>query len=189
MSAAARRRQPSREEPSSCARVSGGRGLSGSSWRSAGTSSGAEIAVAGSGSYANWSEQLLSWKECEPSLDGFCAEAGLPADAAGFTAALRAKLEQAAAATDAEYPDNSDLVIDNQGVPTLKPRPARQRRAGAVALEAQLKRADATACWLRFSARLRWRVCECHRRRPIHGFSPSSRATASVTVSACRTVA
>ena len=99
-----------------------------------------DVAVAGSDSYANWSEQLLSWKECEPLLEGFCAEAGLPTDAAAFTAALRTKLEHTAAATDAGYPENSDLVIDQKGVPTLTPRPAKQRRAGTVALEAALKR-------------------------------------------------
>ena len=98
-----------------------------------------DIAVAGSDSYANWAEHLLSWEECEPLLDGFCVEVGLPADAAAFTAALRTRLEQTAAQTDAGYPDNADLVIDEQGVATLKRRRGKERRDSAIALEEQIK--------------------------------------------------
>ena len=98
-----------------------------------------DVAVAGSDSYANWAEHLLPWEDCEPLLDGFCAEVGLPRDAAGFTAALRARLEETAAATDAGYPDNADLVIDAHGVPTLKRRRGQERTASAIRLEEQIK--------------------------------------------------
>lgn len=98
-----------------------------------------DIAVAGSYSYANWAEHLLPWEECVPLLDGFCAEVDLPADATAFTQALRARLEQTAAETDAGYPDNADLVIDEQGAPTLKRRSGKQRRDSAIELEEQIK--------------------------------------------------
>lgn len=98
-----------------------------------------DIAVDGSDAYANWAEHLLPWEECEPLLDGFCTEVGLPADATAFTAALRTRLEETAAETDAGYPDNADLVIDEQGVPTLKRRRGKERRDSAIALEEQIK--------------------------------------------------
>lgn len=81
-----------------------------------------DVAVAGANEYANWAANLLSWEECQPLVGGFCAEAGLPATAEGFTAQLRDRLGQAAAVLDAGYPDNADLVIDEQGTPTLKAR-------------------------------------------------------------------
>jgi hypothetical protein len=40
-----------------------------------------DIAVAGSDSYANLHAQLMSWEQCEPLVEGFCAQAGIPADA------------------------------------------------------------------------------------------------------------
>jgi hypothetical protein len=49
-----------------------------------------DIAVAGSEAYADYRHQLLSWQECEPLIAGYCTEAGLLADAAGFSAALGA---------------------------------------------------------------------------------------------------
>ena len=85
-----------------------------------------DIAVAGAGEYADWRANLLPWSECEPLLEGFCAEAGLPATAAGFTGQLRHAHLDAAAALDAGYEDNADLVIGEDGVPSLK----RRRSAG-----------------------------------------------------------
>ncbi|MFI7059218.1 hypothetical protein ACIBLB_44955 [Streptosporangium canum] len=37
-----------------------------------------DIAVAGSDSYANLHDQLMSREECEPLVEGFCAEACRP---------------------------------------------------------------------------------------------------------------
>jgi TnpA family transposase len=85
-----------------------------------------DIAVAGAGEYADWRANLLPWEECEPLLAGFCEETGLPATAAGFTERLRHAHLDAAAALDAGYEDNTDLVIGEDGVPSLK----RRRSAG-----------------------------------------------------------
>ena len=97
-----------------------------------------DVAVVGSDSYANLHDQLLGWDECEPLVAGYCAEAGLPADAAGFVDALRAQLTTVAARVDAGYPDNADLVIEESGEPMLKRRRGTDRRASALALEAAL---------------------------------------------------
>ena len=85
-----------------------------------------DIAVTGAGEYADWRSNLLPWSQCEPLLEGFCAEAGLPATAAGFTEQLRYAHLDAAAALDAGYEDNADLVVGEDGVPSLK----RRRSAG-----------------------------------------------------------
>ena len=71
-----------------------------------------DIAVRGSQAYANSAAQLLPWEDCQELLDEFCAEAGLPSSPHAFTDALRARLAGQAAAVDAGYPENTDLVID-----------------------------------------------------------------------------
>lgn len=63
-----------------------------------------DIAVKGSQAYANWSGQLLSWEECEPLLDEFCSEVGLPNSARAFTEGLSTMLSNRAAEVDAGYP-------------------------------------------------------------------------------------
>ena len=85
-----------------------------------------DIAVTGAGEYADWRANLLPWEECEPLLEQFCADAGLPATAAGFVQRLRNAHLDAAAALDAGYEDNADLVIGEDGRPSLK----RRRSAG-----------------------------------------------------------
>lgn len=95
-----------------------------------------DIAVLGSESYANLYDQLLSWRECEPLVADYCAEAGIPTDAAAFVAQLRGELAAVADRVDAGYPDNADLVIDDAGHPALKRRQGKDRRASALALEA-----------------------------------------------------
>ncbi|HEY8741622.1 MAG TPA: Tn3 family transposase, partial [Chloroflexota bacterium] len=99
-----------------------------------------DVAVRGSAAYANWQDNLLPWEACTPLLGEFCAEVELPADAPGFIAALRTRLTEGAAAVDAGYPDNADLVIDAAtGVPTLKRRRGQERRPAALALEEAIK--------------------------------------------------
>ena len=99
-----------------------------------------DIAVRGSQAYANWAAQLLPWEDCQELLDEFCAEAGLPSSPHAFTDALRARLAGQAAAVDAGYPENTDLVIDQTtGVPSLKRRRAKDGDPNVLALEETLK--------------------------------------------------
>ena len=72
-------------------------------------------------------------------LEGFCAGAGLPSTAAGFTERLRHAHLDAAAVLDAGYEDNAGLVIGEDGVPALK----RHRSAGTP--EAAERLAEAVA--------------------------------------------
>jgi TnpA family transposase len=94
-----------------------------------------DVAVVGAEAYANYLGQLLSWEACAPLVADYCAEAGLPATAGAFVAALRQELTDTAARVDAGYPDNADLVIDDDGRPRLKRRRGQDRRASTIALE------------------------------------------------------
>ncbi|MGZ4543214.1 MAG: hypothetical protein ACXVXI_08840, partial [Mycobacteriaceae bacterium] len=78
----------------------------------------------------------MSWSTCEPLVADYAAQAGIPASAGEFVAWLKAELTQVAAAVDAAYPANTDLVIDETTrVPVLKTRRGRERRTSARALE------------------------------------------------------
>lgn len=79
-----------------------------------------DVAVDGAQPYANWADQLLSPEKCAELLPAFCAEVGLPTDARGFREGLQARLAAQCAESDAGYPDNADLVIDDAGKPSLK---------------------------------------------------------------------
>ncbi|WP_327725019.1 Tn3 family transposase [Streptomyces europaeiscabiei] len=98
-----------------------------------------DVAITGSDTFANWLEQLPAWEECGDKLAQLCEETGLPDTAAGFTAALRGRLEVTAAEVDSGYPDNADLVIDENGVPALRKQRAKGMNAMAEALETEVK--------------------------------------------------
>ena len=109
-----------------------------------------DVAVVGSEDYADWSERLLPWEDVENKLPGYLVDVGLaeppaagqppaPYTGATFRAQLQDLLMRTAADVDAGYPDNGDLVIDDNGVPTLKRRRRRDRRSSAAALEQQIK--------------------------------------------------
>lgn len=96
-----------------------------------------DIAVPGSDSYANLHDQLMSWEECRPLVPAFCAQAGIPADAAGLAGHYRDQLATTAAAVDAGYPGNTDLVLES-GRPMLRRRKGAERRPAALELEAAI---------------------------------------------------
>jgi TnpA family transposase len=98
-----------------------------------------DVAVVGAGAYADWRANLLTWQQCQPLLNKFCADVGLPNTAAGFVERLRNAHLDAAAELDAGYADNADLVIGEGGVPTLK------RRRGSAAPAAVEQLAEAIA--------------------------------------------
>jgi hypothetical protein len=65
-----------------------------------------DVAITGSDTFANWLEALPDWEECGPKPAQLCEATGRPDTAAGFTAALRGRLEATAAEVDSGYPDN-----------------------------------------------------------------------------------
>jgi len=132
-----------------------------------------DVAVQGSAAYANWAGQLLAWESCEGLLGEFCAEAGLPETAQGFTEALRASLTAKAAEVDAGYPDNADLVIDEAtGTPSLKRRQGRDRTASAIALDEAIKERMPERSLLDIVARTASWLGWWHRFGPASGSDP-----------------
>ena len=93
--------------------------------------------VVGSDSYANLHAQLMGWEQCEPLVEGFCAQAGIPAAAEALVAHYRALLTRTAAAVDTGYPANTDLRLEG-GKPVLARRTGADRRPSALALEAAI---------------------------------------------------
>ncbi|MFI7705439.1 Tn3 family transposase [Nonomuraea sp. NPDC049480] len=93
-----------------------------------------DIAVAGSDSYANLHDQLMSWEECEPLVAEFCAEAGLPTNPRELTRHYRQLLADTAAEVDSGYPANPDLTLEG-GRPMLKRRKGAERSKEALKLE------------------------------------------------------
>src|SRR5664279_1538148 len=127
-----------------------------------------DVAVDGAQAYASWADQLISVERCAQLLPNFCAEVGLPDNARAFREALHTKLADQCAATDAGYPDNADLVIDDAGRPSLKQYRAPRPTDTALALEAALRRRMPERTLLGVLARTaHW--LEWHRR-----FSPAS---------------
>ncbi len=93
-----------------------------------------DVAVVGSDSYANLHAQLMTWDECRPLAADFCAQAGIPAEAAELVAYYRDELVRTASQVDAGYPANTDLVLDGDR-PVLKRRKGADRRPSAIVLE------------------------------------------------------
>lgn len=79
-----------------------------------------DLYVEGADSYADYRTNLLSWEECLPLLNQFCEEVGLPHTTGSFVAELKSKFINQAATVDKMYPDMSTLVLDDNGIPTLK---------------------------------------------------------------------
>ncbi|MFE3584438.1 Tn3 family transposase [Streptomyces vinaceus] len=106
-------------------------------------------------------------------LSEFCEQAGLPATAQDFVTRLKTQLTETAAAVDAGYPDNQDLVIDPvTGVPSLKARRGTERAASAEALDAELERRLPARPVLEHLARAAHWTGWWHRFGPLSGSGP-----------------
>ncbi len=97
-----------------------------------------DICVLGSDTYADYREQLLSWSECESMVDDYCQNLGFANTAIGFVEQLKSWLTDTAKYVDEGYPDNRQVVINEQGEPVLKRPPKHQPSLTAQALEAAI---------------------------------------------------
>ena len=79
-----------------------------------------DICLKGSSEYADWRKQLLSWDKCEVMLEQYCKDLGLPKTAQTFVNNLKNSLTQAAEKVDLNYPQNANLIINDEGEPVLK---------------------------------------------------------------------
>ena len=98
-----------------------------------------DMAIVGSDEYADYRAQLLPWEDCETQVAAYCQELNLPATAEAFVAHLRDWLTHTAEAVDADYPQNGQLVIDEQGQPRLKKLATPEERPSVKELETAIQ--------------------------------------------------
>jgi hypothetical protein len=74
-----------------------------------------DLAVAGSGTYTDYREQLVPWEECAPQVAGYCEQLGLAATAEAFVAGLRTRLAAVAARWTLQCPPTSIWRLTHMG--------------------------------------------------------------------------
>ncbi|XZM35510.1 Tn3 family transposase (plasmid) [Clostridium perfringens] len=79
-----------------------------------------DLYVENSEEYADYRKQLLSWDECNNLLLDYCKELKLPPNKEDFIINLKSMLELKCNLVDKCYPDNSELIINNNGEVMLK---------------------------------------------------------------------
>ncbi|MEV4172493.1 Tn3 family transposase [Nonomuraea sp. NPDC049709] len=130
-----------------------------------------DIAVAGSDSYANLHDQLMSWEECEPLVEGFCAEAGLPTDPRELTGHYRQLLADTAAGVDSGYPANTDPTLEGRR-PVLKRRKGAERTKEALKLEEAVHERLPRRDLLDILTRTAYQTCWTRHLGPASGSDP-----------------
>ena len=97
-----------------------------------------DLCIPGSDEYSDYRDQLVSWEEYERDVAGYAEQAGVPADASAFVAALKGRLAATASATDRAFPENEHVEIVD-GEPVVKRLRAQEAADGAAFLERLLK--------------------------------------------------
>ena len=80
--------------------------------------------VAGSEEFADFRQQLLPWKDCEPLVEEYCGCLGIPDTATGLIEQLKATLKQRADEVDAQLQIDQQISFNDDGEPVLKRVPA-----------------------------------------------------------------
>ncbi|ETT84591.1 MULTISPECIES: Tn3 family transposase [Bacillus] len=94
-----------------------------------------DIGIKGSEEYADYREQLLSWEECKPMVADYCNELGFNSSSTGFVTQLKEWLTQTAETIDRHYPENGQVMINQNGKPTLKRLVRKEPSRSSKALE------------------------------------------------------
>jgi len=98
-----------------------------------------DVFIEGAGTYSDYRKELLNWESCQPLLDNYCKEINIPHNAKDFVKMICDDLSKVARRVDAQYSDLSELVIDEQGNPTLKKRCPKQRSQLAIWLSQEIR--------------------------------------------------
>ena len=97
-----------------------------------------DLCIPSSEEYGDYRDQLVSWDEYDRDAAGYAEQAGVPADAHAFVAALKHKLAEAASATDRAFPENEHVEIVG-GEPVMKRLRAKPKAENQDRLERLLK--------------------------------------------------
>jgi TnpA family transposase len=98
-----------------------------------------DVFIEGAETYADYRKELLDWKSCQPLLNEHCDEVGIPNNAKAFVRNLRNNFIQVANRVDKQFPEITELVIDEKGNPILKKRSPKQRNRQAIWLSQEIK--------------------------------------------------
>ena len=98
-----------------------------------------DIFIEGAGTYADYRKELLDWKSCEPLLNEYCDQVKIPNNAKDFVKTLRDDFIKTANRVDTQFPDLTELTIDENGNPTLKKRSPKQRSQQAIWLSHEIR--------------------------------------------------
>ncbi|NJR57228.1 MAG: DUF4158 domain-containing protein [Acaryochloris sp. CRU_2_0] len=79
-----------------------------------------DACVPGSEKYADFRDQLLTWEECQPLLEQYCQELGIPSTPSGFIKHLKDQLTQLATEVDQICKDDPQITINPDNKPSLK---------------------------------------------------------------------
>ncbi len=94
-----------------------------------------DICVEGSESFADYREQLLSWEQCQKSLQSYCEELDFAPEAEEFVASLKTQLSQLSHSVDQLCQQGDFISINEDGEPVLKKIQAKNPSTEAAALE------------------------------------------------------
>ena len=97
------------------------------------------ICVEGSESFADYREQLLSWEQCQKSLQSYCEELDFPTEAEEFVASLKTQLSELSHSIDQLCQQGDFISINEDGEPVLKKIQAKTPSTEAAALEKAMK--------------------------------------------------
>ena len=70
-----------------------------------------DIFIEGAETYADYRKELLDWKSCEPLLNEYCDEVGIPNTAKDFVKTLRNNFIKTANRVDKQFPDITELLL------------------------------------------------------------------------------
>jgi hypothetical protein len=90
-----------------------------------------DLCIVGSGAFADYREQLVSWETYQERVADYGATAGLPVDGPAFVGQVRDWLDGIAQATDEAFPTTSWFASKTTSQSSLAPRRGRSRPACA----------------------------------------------------------
>lgn len=138
-----------------------------------------DMCVAGSESFADYREQLLSWDECTKLLPAYCQKVGLPDNAKDFVTELKKQLTELSQKVDHDFPKcRDDVVIGANGEPVLKKLTAQEVPSSALTLQSMIINRMPTRNLLDVLANLEHWVGFTRHFGPISGSDPKLKKAA-----------
>ncbi|HEY0846796.1 MAG TPA: Tn3 family transposase, partial [Noviherbaspirillum sp.] len=138
-----------------------------------------DMCVAGSESFADYREHLLSWEECKALLPAYCQKVGLPDNAKDFAAELKKQLTELSDKVDRDFPNcRDDVVIGAKGEPILKKLTAQEVPPSALTLQSMIMNRMPTRNLLDVLANLEHWVGFTRHFGPISGSDPKLKRAA-----------